>query len=327
MSTELHLSAALEEAGLQRQPQRAWMPLVRLAERGGLDFVTLDSPSDFAAPSSERHQPCHGSAALLTGAARATSRIGLMSPVCALPSHTSSGSAEPPPAGERTGLVLAPSPYGGPGRSEASAPLPALVLRHRPDPTTARNTAVNRFLESDPLRHTPPTGVPDPRRRQASRADALGPPPLAVPLDAHGPDPAWAWAVDWADVVLLDAEHPMAALSLGAALRREATVAGRAAGRLPRLLLRLMVEMREGSTPMVRPRADSMCFTGSSEELSEVLAAWWVAGVCDGFHLLPTRPHVDLRAVVSEVVPRLRERGLVRDGYRGASLRGHLGLG
>ena len=55
------------------------------------------------------------------------------------------------------------------------------------------------------------------------------------------------------------------------------------------------------------------------------MQAWQLAGI-SGFRLHPgTLPH-DLEAVTRSVVPELQRRGVFRDRYEAATLRGLLGL-
>ncbi|MFF3517695.1 hypothetical protein [Streptomyces sp. NPDC002573] len=77
---------------------------------------------------------------------------------------------------------------------------------------------------------------------------------------------------------------------------------------------------RAGPPPPPEPR-----ITGAAADLAGLLADWHEAtGV--GFHLLPTSAPADLPAVVQDLVPGLRERGLFRADYTGRTLRDHLGL-
>jgi Luciferase-like monooxygenase len=70
----------------------------------------------------------------------------------------------------------------------------------------------------------------------------------------------------------------------------------------------------------VRPRADGV------EGLVELVEGWAAAGV-DGVHLRPASLELDVPLIADELIPRLRERGLIGPAERGGSLRGRLGLG
>jgi hypothetical protein len=53
---------------------------------------------------------------------------------------------------------------------------------------------------------------------------------------------------------------------------------------------------------------------------------WFTAGAADGFNLQPAYFPGMFEEFVDGVMPELRERGLVRDGYRGRTLRDHFEL-
>ncbi|MBN9756505.1 Nitrilotriacetate monooxygenase component A [Pseudonocardia sp. Ae406_Ps2] len=65
---------------------------------------------------------------------------------------------------------------------------------------------------------------------------------------------------------------------------------------------------------------------GTPEQIADHLEEWFHAGAADGF--MVSFPYLPGPAVdfVEQVVPELRRRGLVRDGYAGTTLRDHLGL-
>jgi alkanesulfonate monooxygenase SsuD/methylene tetrahydromethanopterin reductase-like flavin-dependent oxidoreductase (luciferase family) len=66
--------------------------------------------------------------------------------------------------------------------------------------------------------------------------------------------------------------------------------------------------------------------TGSPQRIADVMEEWFTAGAADGFmlqfHIMPR----GLDLFVDRVVPELQRRGLMRNAYRGATLRDHLGL-
>ena len=53
---------------------------------------------------------------------------------------------------------------------------------------------------------------------------------------------------------------------------------------------------------------------------------WFERSACDGFILQPTHMPGNLDDVCNLLVPELQDRGLIRVGYEGATLRDHLGL-
>lgn len=71
--------------------------------------------------------------------------------------------------------------------------------------------------------------------------------------------------------------------------------------------------------------SDAHIHVGDAAGLAELLLSWRDAGL-DGFRLRPGVLPADLTAIVEEVLPLLRAEGAFRTGYTGTTLRGHLGL-
>jgi N-acetyl-S-(2-succino)cysteine monooxygenase len=67
-------------------------------------------------------------------------------------------------------------------------------------------------------------------------------------------------------------------------------------------------------------------FTGSPEQLADLVEEWVGSGASDGFTLQPATVPEDLELFVDHVVPILQARGLFRREYEGVTLRDHLGL-
>lgn len=67
-------------------------------------------------------------------------------------------------------------------------------------------------------------------------------------------------------------------------------------------------------------------FVGSVEQFADDLERWFTAGAADGFTLMPPLVPSQLDVLVDELVPVLRSRGLFREEYEEATLRGHYGL-
>ena len=65
---------------------------------------------------------------------------------------------------------------------------------------------------------------------------------------------------------------------------------------------------------------------GTAEDIADDLEAWWRAGACDGFIILPPYYMRPQEEFCEQVVPILQERGLFRTEYEGSTLREHLGL-
>ena len=73
-------------------------------------------------------------------------------------------------------------------------------------------------------------------------------------------------------------------------------------------------------------RSDADIFVGTPKELADVLQELHAAGL-SGFRLRPAALPYDLVQITEDLVPELRRRGLFRTAYEADSLRGLLGLG
>ncbi|MGH1564887.1 NtaA/DmoA family FMN-dependent monooxygenase [Mumia sp. DW29H23] len=67
-------------------------------------------------------------------------------------------------------------------------------------------------------------------------------------------------------------------------------------------------------------------FTGTPEQLADLIGEWVDAGASDGFTLQPTTLPDSLEHFVDHVVPILQQRGRHRTAYAGTTLRDHLDL-
>jgi FMN-dependent oxidoreductase (nitrilotriacetate monooxygenase family) len=67
-------------------------------------------------------------------------------------------------------------------------------------------------------------------------------------------------------------------------------------------------------------------FTGTPEQMADLIEEWVTGGGSDGFTLQPTTSPQSLELFVDHVVPILQQRGLHRSEYTGVTLRDHLGL-
>jgi alkanesulfonate monooxygenase SsuD/methylene tetrahydromethanopterin reductase-like flavin-dependent oxidoreductase (luciferase family) len=70
--------------------------------------------------------------------------------------------------------------------------------------------------------------------------------------------------------------------------------------------------------------SDALDFAGTPNELIELFADW--SGAVDGFLVRPLVLPLGLTQLVSDVVPVLQQRGMVRPAYDQPTLRGHFGL-
>lgn len=67
-------------------------------------------------------------------------------------------------------------------------------------------------------------------------------------------------------------------------------------------------------------------FTGTPEQVADLLEKWFREGAADGFNIMPPALPGDLSRFVDHVVPILRRRGLFRTEYRDGTLRERYGL-
>jgi FMN-dependent oxidoreductase (nitrilotriacetate monooxygenase family) len=65
---------------------------------------------------------------------------------------------------------------------------------------------------------------------------------------------------------------------------------------------------------------------GTPEQIADQMQTWFTQGAADGFNIMGASLPSGLEAFVQTVVPILRERGLFRSEYAGATLREHYGL-
>jgi FMN-dependent oxidoreductase (nitrilotriacetate monooxygenase family) len=66
-------------------------------------------------------------------------------------------------------------------------------------------------------------------------------------------------------------------------------------------------------------------FVGTAVTVADEIQRWFEGGACDGFNFRVSNP-ADFARFTDQVVPILRARGLFREDYEHATLRGHLGL-
>jgi N-acetyl-S-(2-succino)cysteine monooxygenase len=66
--------------------------------------------------------------------------------------------------------------------------------------------------------------------------------------------------------------------------------------------------------------------TGTPEHVADTMQTWFEAGACDGYSLVAPNIGPTIENFVTDVVPILQERGLVRTDYEAYTLAGHFGL-
>lgn len=293
----LHLAAALDLADHPGTGPRT--ELVRLAEHGRLDFVTLDDPVGRPGPEALD---------LVSAMAAATRRIGLV------PRGTDLSGRLDRVAQGRAGRWIE-VPDAGVGEAGRAAGVP--------------EAGESPFLAG---------GLGDhPADADGVRDEGAGPDPSYRLAPLHLVDAstrgARALAARYADVALVRAATPAGAAAVREELRVRAAKAGRAPGAL-RVLVSLRVDLGGGECAAEpghggggpRPTAQGPLYRGGPVDLADLLAAWHTEGAADGFHLVPVEPRRDLERLVNGTVALLQHRGLFRTFYPGGTLREHLGL-
>ncbi|WP_037670354.1 LLM class flavin-dependent oxidoreductase [Streptomyces griseus] len=336
----LHLAAALDQPSVfDAEP---YVEAARLAERGGLDFVTLDDT--FARPGPD-------ALAVLSRVAPATRRVGLVPTVTTThtePFHVQAAVATLDWVSRgRAGWRVEVSSTEGEARlfgRRHAAPLDALwqeagevadvaakLWDSWEDDAEIRDVASGRFLDRDKLHHVDFTG---------SAFSVRGPSIVPRPPQGHPVRVVDATeghvrhtAARYADVALVSATSAAQARAVREQLRSLAAESGRDPDTL-RVLVSLLVDLgggehaaepgHGGGGPRQTPQGP--LYRGGPVDLAELIATWHTDGTTDGFHLRPVEPRRDLERLVNGTVALLQHRGLFRTFYPGSTLRGHLGL-
>ncbi|MFJ9864780.1 LLM class flavin-dependent oxidoreductase [Streptomyces sp. NPDC101165] len=317
----LHLAAAVDQQGSVDAASCA--ELAQLAERGGLDFVTLDD--SFAPPgpdvrSAPEVRPGPDALAVLSRVASATRRIGLV------PTVTTTRT-EP----FRVGAAVAALDRAGRGR--AGWRIDVSTTEDEARLSGGRHAAPVAALWQEAGEVAEVVG-----RLWDGGADGseLPRPPRGrhpvLVVDATA-EPARSTAARYADVALVRVADPARAGALRRQLQDQAGEFGRNPGAL-RVLVSLLVDLGDGEYAAEpghggggpRPTARGPLYRGGPVDLAELIAAWHTADVTDGFHLVPVEPRRDLERLVNGTVGLLQHRGLFRTFYPGSTLREHLGL-
>ncbi|MFJ3673031.1 LLM class flavin-dependent oxidoreductase [Streptomyces sp. NPDC090106] len=336
----LHLSAGIDRPSAYDAD--GYVELARLAEQGGLDFVTLDD--SFARPGPD-------ALAVLSRVAPATGRIGLVPTVTT--THTEPFHVQAAVAtldwisGGRAGWRLDVSVTEGEARlfgRRHAAPVDALWREAGEvadaagrswdsweDGAGTRGRPAGRPIGRDRLHHADLAGGTFP-----VRGPSIVPrPPQGHPVrvvDATEGHPR-AVAARYADVALVRAASTAHAAAVRTELRSLAERFGRDPGEL-RVLVSLLVDLGGGEHAAEpghggggpRPTAQGPLYRGGPVDLADLMASWHGEGVADGFHLTPVEPRRDLERLVNGTVALLQHRGMFRTFYPGSTLREHLGL-
>jgi alkanesulfonate monooxygenase SsuD/methylene tetrahydromethanopterin reductase-like flavin-dependent oxidoreductase (luciferase family) len=365
MPAPVHLAVALDGAGWHpaawRGPgartgdlltPRYWADLAGEAERGLLDFVTIED-SLGAGPDgrADRPHPRLDAVLLASSVAPLTGHLGLVptattthtepfhvATALATLDHVSGGRA-----GWRVQISTRPDEAAHFGRREFPEPVESLldeaadvveVVRRLwdswEDDAIIRHVATGRFVDRDKLHYVDFAG-----RRFSVKGPLITPrPPQGQPLVtalAHTA-PAYRFAAGVADLVYVTPHDEEQAGAIVAEVREAAR-----AGEPPRIFADLVVFLDATEEAAVERKArlddlddaaftsDAAVFAGTPERLADLLLRWREAGL-DGFRLRPgVLPH-DLTAITRGLGVELRRRGVFRHKYEAGTLRGLLGL-
>ncbi|WP_406322168.1 LLM class flavin-dependent oxidoreductase [Streptomyces sp. NBC_00519] len=336
----LHLAAALDQEGAY--DAGSYVERARLAERGGLDFVTLGDT--FARPGPD-------ALAVLSRIAPATARIGLVPTVTTThtePFHVQAAVATLDWVSRgRAGWQIDVSTTEGEARlfgRRHAAPVDELwheagevaevadqLWDSWEDGAEIRDVATGRFIDRDKLHHVDFTGT-----TFSVKGPSIVPrPPQGHPVRVIDATEGHArrTAARHADVALVRVASAAQAAAVREQLRRAASEFGRNPDSL-RVLASLLVDLGDGEHAAEpghggggpRQSAQGPRYRGGPVDLAELIATWHTNRVVDGFHLTPTEPRRDLERLVNGTVALLQHRGLFRTFYPGSTLREHLGL-
>ncbi|MET7604558.1 LLM class flavin-dependent oxidoreductase [Streptomyces avermitilis] len=349
----LHLAAAVDQPTVF--DAGSYVELVRLAERGVLDFVTLGDT--FARPGPD-------ALAVLSRVAPATRRIGLVPTVTTThtePFHVQAAVATLDWVSRgRAGWHLDVSTTEGEarlfGRRHAApadtlwqeagevADVAARLWDSWEDGAEIRDVATGRFVDRDKLHHTDFEGT----AFSVKGPSVVPRPPQGHPVRVVDATEGQArrTAARYADVALVRVGSPAQAAAVRTELRDVAAEFGRDPDAL-RILASLVVDLGGGEhaaepgwgSPLFERRrelggggggprgtAQAPRYRGGPVDLADLIAVWHQAGAVDGFHLTPVEPRRDLERLVNGTVALLQHRGLFRTFYPGSTLREHLGL-
>jgi alkanesulfonate monooxygenase SsuD/methylene tetrahydromethanopterin reductase-like flavin-dependent oxidoreductase (luciferase family) len=353
MTGQLHLAVALDGYGWHPQAWRAtlasdpgvpsvlsgryWADLAATAERGLLDFLTIDDTLMPQPGRRERIDPRRlagrGDAVLLAARiAPATQHIGLI-PVATVthtePFHVSKSIA--------TLDYVSHGRAGWQARVSVTAHEAALFGRRNgsedslfdeaveyvdvvrrlwdswEDDAIIRDVTTGRYVDRDKLHYIDFTG-----KYFSIKGPSITPrPPQGQPVVAalaHA-GPIYEFAAAGADVVFVTPTD-------GASVRSVLDEVRAAGGTELKVFADVVVSF-DGDGEF---RSDALVFAGSATELVNIMLDWQRLGI-DGARLRPAVNTIDLPVIVDEVVPLLQRAGRFRSRYQnGETLRARLGL-
>jgi alkanesulfonate monooxygenase SsuD/methylene tetrahydromethanopterin reductase-like flavin-dependent oxidoreductase (luciferase family) len=372
----MHLSVALDGAGWHpaawREPRarpaelftgRYWTDVIAEAERGLLDFVTIEDGFTLQSTRTDRVAGRLDAVLIAARVAPLTRHIGLIPTVVVThtePFHISKAIAtldyvSNGRAGVRVRVSASPDEAAHFGRRV----FPRIALADRDDPAARqlvtglfdeaadyvevvrrlwdsweddaeiRDVATGRFVDRGKLHYIDFSGD-----YFSVKGPSITPrPPQGQPVVAalaHG-DPAYALIGSVADIGFVtpgDAGH---AAEIVAGIRAVSRA------RDPILLGDLVVFLGPSVAAAADRKArldelagyvytsDATVFTGTPAQLASLLIDWQRAGL-SGFRLRPGGIPGDLEAITRDLVPELQRRGAFRTSYQAGTLRGLLGL-
>ncbi|HZA09548.1 LLM class flavin-dependent oxidoreductase [Mycobacterium sp.] len=325
---------------------RYWTALAGTAERGLLDFITIDDTLDAQPGRRAEIDPRRlaGRADAVLVAARVapvTEHIGLV-PVATVthtePFHVSKSIATLDYVSHgRAGWQVRVSPTAHEaalfGRRDGSAAddlfdeaADAVEVARRlwdswEDDAVIRDIPTGRFIDRDKLHYIDFVG-----EHFSVKGPSITPrPPQGQPVVAalaHAPR-IYRFAATSADVVFIT-PHDEDSLRT---ILSELADAQQATGRQLKVYADLVVSLApDPLTPGVSVKSDAHVFAGDTTELVDIVLSWHDLGV-DGVRLRPAVNALDLPTIVDDLVPRLQRAGRFRTAYRdGETLRERLGL-
>lgn len=349
MSDHLHLAVALDGYGWHPEAWRQsgdsapvtsgryWAGLAATAERGLLDFVTVDdalTPQRRRRPEIDPRWLAGRPDAVLVASrvAPVTRHIGLI-PVATVthtePFHVSKAIA--------TLDIVSGGRAGWQVRISSSAHEAALFGRREPadvdlfdeasdavevarrlwdsweDDAEIRDVSTGRFIDRDKLHYIDFVG-----EYFSVKGPSITPrPPQGQPVVtalAHQV-PVYEFAARSTDLVFITPHDDAAVRTIIGEVRQ--------AGGTD---LKIYADVYVTFSGHVDPRSDAVVFDGTPAALVDLLAKWHGLGL-DGFRLRPAVNATDLDVIADDVVPALQRKGLFRSGYRdGELLRERLGL-
>jgi alkanesulfonate monooxygenase SsuD/methylene tetrahydromethanopterin reductase-like flavin-dependent oxidoreductase (luciferase family) len=373
-AVDLHLGVALEGTGWhpaswrERDARptglstaRYWTDLVGEAERGLLDFVTIEDglhlqSEDPSGPDGRTDRVRGRLDAVLVAAtvAPTTRHIGFLPTAVVThtePFHLSKAIAtldyvSKGRGGIRIQVSVRADDAAHVGRRAAPGAVDAVdeaadyveVLRRLwdswEDDAEIRDAATGRFIDRERLHYIDFAG-----RWFSVRGPSITPrPPQGQPVVAalgHG-SIAYRLIARCADVGFVTPRDSAHAADIVAEIRAQQHAAGRTADTVH--VFGDLVVLLDETAPAAAGRrrrldeaagaeytSDAPIFAGTPAQLADLLLEWCSAGL-SGFRLRPAvLPH-DLRQITHALVPELQRRGVFRTGYEAVTLRGLLGL-